>query len=294
MQTQCPHCDTQFRVTESQVNTADGFVRCGVCKEVFNAFEVASTDKHQQSLLDDLPAGVNNETVTDRQLETTGPEPEKQQTDIQSDLPTASETIDFNETSATDQSRKDAFDFFNEEINDSLQHVVPDELRDSYSNGSHTLVSSLLWSAGILILITSLFIEYAMFNRHQLIQVAELKPLIEKLCQFADCENITIRDTSKIELVTRNIYTHPQQKNALMIAVTMKNNAGYAQAYPVMQISFSDVRGGSIAARRFFPTEYLQINQQNMPLLAPGSSISFNLEIQDPGKQAKTYEFDFL
>jgi len=53
MQTHCPHCDTRFRVTEVQINIADGFVRCGVCNEVFNAFEVASQNERQHSLLDE-------------------------------------------------------------------------------------------------------------------------------------------------------------------------------------------------------------------------------------------------
>ena len=37
MQTQCPHCHTLFRITESQLAMAEGRVRCGFCKQVFNA-----------------------------------------------------------------------------------------------------------------------------------------------------------------------------------------------------------------------------------------------------------------
>lgn len=35
--TRCPHCQTSFRVTEAQLATARGLVRCGACLEVFNA-----------------------------------------------------------------------------------------------------------------------------------------------------------------------------------------------------------------------------------------------------------------
>ena len=54
MQTQCPHCETRFRVTENQIALADGFVRCGACKQVFNIYDdadQASLDNEQQSLL---------------------------------------------------------------------------------------------------------------------------------------------------------------------------------------------------------------------------------------------------
>ena len=33
--TECPHCDTRFRVTDSQLALADGRVRCGACLTVF-------------------------------------------------------------------------------------------------------------------------------------------------------------------------------------------------------------------------------------------------------------------
>lgn len=46
MYTQCPHCDTRFRVTSDQLKTAQGEVRCGHCDATFNALE---------RLTDDLP-----------------------------------------------------------------------------------------------------------------------------------------------------------------------------------------------------------------------------------------------
>jgi hypothetical protein len=66
-----------------------------------------------------------------------------------------------------------------------------------------------------------------------------------------------------------------------------------------MQIHFSDVRGGSVAARRFLPDEYLPeellSDTSDLPLLLePDTNMTFTMEIQDPGKQAMTYEFDFL
>jgi len=39
LQTQCPNCQTRFRVTEEQLGIAKGKVRCGNCMKVFNAIE---------------------------------------------------------------------------------------------------------------------------------------------------------------------------------------------------------------------------------------------------------------
>jgi len=276
MQTKCPHCETLFRVTEIQVNAADGFVRCGACKEVFNAIEVASEDDHQHSLLNET--GSEETSPATYELE-----------ELENN-----ESIDFNETSATDESRKDAFDFFNEDSNESHQHVVPDKFRDSHSPQSQSITSTLLWSIGILFLTATLLIEYVWFNREQFNQIPELQAAIEKLCKQIECKNIKVRDPAKIELISRNVYSHPNEKGALMVNVTMINNADFAQPYPVMQIDFSDIRGGTVAARRFLPTEYLQVESEQLRLLQPDVNTDIRLEIQDPGKQAMTYEFNFI
>lgn len=291
MQTQCPHCETRFRVTETQVNAADGLVRCSVCKGVFNTLEVANLHEHQHSLLskdyadddsilsefnDDIDIGsaLNNENDT---LENSS----------------ESETVNFNTTSATDRSRKEAFDFFDEDDNEPLSHIVPDQFRNSYHSNQSTVTSGIVWGLGIVLLSTTLLAEYLWFNRNQLNQNPQLQIWIDEICQRFECKDIAMRDPSRIELVSRNVYSHPREKNALMIDVTMKNNAQFVQPLPVMQISFSDIRGGSIAARRFLPEEYLPATEQ-LHRLQPDTNITFSMEIQDPGEQAMTYEFDFL
>src|SRR5690606_2584739 len=40
--TQCPHCQTRFRLTPEQLSVAGGHVRCGACLEVFHAADAAA------------------------------------------------------------------------------------------------------------------------------------------------------------------------------------------------------------------------------------------------------------
>jgi len=42
--TQCPHCNTTFRVDENQLTAYNGLVRCGVCARVFNGNDFIKTD----------------------------------------------------------------------------------------------------------------------------------------------------------------------------------------------------------------------------------------------------------
>ena len=42
--TQCPNCETRFRVTEAQLQVAHGRVRCGACLSVFDGTAHLSLD----------------------------------------------------------------------------------------------------------------------------------------------------------------------------------------------------------------------------------------------------------
>ena len=312
MQTQCPHCNTRFRITETQANLAEGFVRCSVCQEVFNVFEVANQHEHQTSLLDGTATNKTTDDPADN-LDQSLPHPptatDESNEHLQHAIPelsadshdAAQQNADIQETTAANHSA-DTFDFFDEDKNQSLSHVVPEKYRDTDETPS--ALSTLLWASAILILTATLTVQYAWFNRSQLNQIPQIQAWLEKTCQQFECKELTLRDPAKIELVSRNVYSHPNEKNALMINVTMKNNADFAQPYPVLQISFSDRRGGIMAARRFRPAEYLAAQQNNTgqqttenkphTLFEPGSNMTFTMAIQDPGKQAMTYEFDFL
>jgi predicted Zn finger-like uncharacterized protein len=248
MQTECPHCHTLFRVTEAQLSTAGGKVRCGFCKEVFEAVV----------------------------------------------------EIDLN-----DDIRLDAFK--NNQREKSDNEVIPDhaylsgeankiETEDFSEEGSARPVSNVAtaaWSLAILALVFALAGEYIWFNRPQLLQQPGVKPIAETLCELTDCEHMQMRDPAQIEMISRNVYTHPNAKNALMISTTLVNHAAYAQPYPDVQIDFSNVRGELVASRRFAPEEYLQPDNDKPDLLQSGNPVSFGLEIKDPGKEAITYEFSF-
>ena len=63
LQTQCPNCQTRFRVTEEQLGIAKGKVRCGNCMKVFNAIEhqvIPGGDKPRTQPIPEQPAGTHS------------------------------------------------------------------------------------------------------------------------------------------------------------------------------------------------------------------------------------------
>jgi hypothetical protein len=101
-------------------------------------------------------------------------------------------------------------------------------------------------------------------------------------------------DINRIEVVEREVRDHPHASGALLVNASFVNRAGFVQAYPVFEISFSDVSGTPVAVRRFPPAEYL-IGQQNVSNgMAPGERAQLMLEVVDPGDRAVSFQFDFL
>lgn len=250
MQTQCPHCHTLFRITEAQLAMAEGKVRCGFCKQVFDAGVDIDADDDSLTPLDSHKKHLHKSIEGNRT-----PDPA-----FLSDQEGEAESGDFSGKAGT---------------------------------GHVSNIATAAWSLAILALIAALAMEFIWFNRPQLLQNSSLKPLADKLCEVTACEHMQLRDPTQIEMISRNVYTHPNASDALMISTTLVNHAAYAQPYPDVQIDFSNVRGELVASRRFEPEEYLQPENEKPGLMQSGNPVTFGLEIRDPGQEAITYEFSF-
>ena len=266
MKTACPHCQTVFAVTEAQLSAADGQVSCGVCQQVFTA-----------TVQDDLfvagtPAMAGSQSAANAADADATP-------------------AQFEQHDAPGQERLD--DDSHDLFSGTDGTVVPEELRDDRS-GTGSRRGELLWALGCALLVTALALQFAWTQRHQLVQSTALQPAVSWLCMRIDCKHLALRDPGSLEMLSRNVYTHPNAEDALMVALTLVNRADFAQGWPDIRIDFSDVVGSVIASRRFTPQEYLASDDSAARSLLPNAPVSFNIEIVDPGDRALTYEFSFL
>jgi hypothetical protein len=156
---------------------------------------------------------------------------------------------------------------------------------------THHPLATLSWAVGILVLSAALLGQYAYFMREDLARHAPLRPWLEMLCSYAQCKIPLLHDASSVRIVGRDIRRHPNAEGALRVMLTLENEAGYVQAYPVIQLSFFDFRDKLLARRRFTPQEYLSITinpAQGMPVKQPVQSV---LDLVDPGPDAVNFEF---
>ncbi|MBN1377766.1 MAG: zinc-ribbon and DUF3426 domain-containing protein [Gammaproteobacteria bacterium] len=150
------------------------------------------------------------------------------------------------------------------------------------------------WSLTITLASMALLLQLAYLQRDWLAKQAHIGPYIETVCQqLSWCTLQPERDLNQLQLVSRNVYSHPNIKNALMINAVITNTASFPQPYPTLLVSMSNVRGQIVAQRYFKSSEYLQLNA-DQSLMEPGKAIPVSVEVLDPGQDALAFELDFL
>jgi len=161
------------------------------------------------------------------------------------------------------------------------------------AEGATTRRGGWLWALGALLLFLAILVQALYWQRQALAENPATRGVVAAMCGVLGCELEALRDVGRIELLQRSVYSHPNASGALIISVSMVNNAAFAQPYPTLAIRMANVRGRTVAARDFAADDYLKPDEggDSMPVGAP---VTITLEVIDPGRDALTFELDFL
>src|SRR5688572_28898210 len=148
------------------------------------------------------------------------------------------------------------------------------------------------WVAEVVVLALVLVLQLMLADRHRLAADAGWRPRLEMLCGALDCTLPPWREPDAMRVTAREVRPHPKVPGVLLVTLSFRNDARWAQPWPLMEIALHDLDGQSLGMRRFTPTEYLG-SPPAETAIAPGQSASATLEILDPGSRAVAFTFDF-
>jgi len=103
-----------------------------------------------------------------------------------------------------------------------------------------------------------------------------------------------LRDPQKIQLVSRDMHTHPTRSGILVLSLTFVNLAPRNQEFPELEVTLTDASNQPVARRRLQPAEYLRPGADIDAGLATDVYLPVLLELGDPGEQAVGFEIRFL
>lgn len=222
--TRCPKCSTRFKVTDAQLEAHDGLVRCGRCHEVFDA------DSH---LHDDEPSPQLSLPI----------EPAYQAGEI--DLTPVANVPELEEEPTT--------------LAQQVQFV--EELTDEVIEIPRRKTGWLAVFLGFL-LILLLLAQAAYFFRIEIgASLPGLKPVLEDYCTLLQCTVALPQNSDLIAIESSELESSPDQGNVVTLHALIHNQAPYAQAFPSLELTLTNLQDQPIARRVFLPKDYLKVGE---------------------------------
>lgn len=137
-----------------------------------------------------------------------------------------------------------------------------------------------------------LLLQIVLADRARLSADARWRPLLSGLCNVLGCSLPAWREPAAFRLVARDVRAHPQQPGVLRATATFRNDARWAQAWPRVVLTLSDVEGRAIGRRDFEPSEYLG-DAPTENALSSGQSAMILLDVAEPAANVVAFSFEF-
>jgi predicted Zn finger-like uncharacterized protein len=328
MLTQCPNCQTTFRVTTEILRVADGQVRCGRCQTQFDALErlIDENEPAQHAARSprtphtpaaerievEEPAAQEDITLEGRHIEISGryrmPDSPPGQSQIREETVEEWVEIDDIDDEVTNDAGEIEVDedlieddgpleievaeeqaYEAEEEQEEAEQVEPEE--DLLAAPPRPAVAP-VWKilAGPLVLL--LAIQLIHTYRHALARHPRLGPAIVSIYSAVGVNLQPDWDLHAYEILQWHLGSDPAMPGTLRVRTSLKNVASFAQPYPLLKLVLEDRWGERVREREFEPSEYLDPTTAPDRLLAPAQQATATVSIVDPGPDAEGFRFD--
>ncbi|MEQ6885462.1 DUF3426 domain-containing protein [Salicola sp. Rm-C-2C1-2] len=152
----------------------------------------------------------------------------------------------------------------------------------------------LAWFLGVTAMAALLAYQVGWYRFERLALYEPVRPWYEQACEWLGCELPPLVATDRLEPRQLVVRSHPDMANALLLEVTIVNEGGFAQPWPAIALSFSNLNNDVVAQRVFQPDTYLAGEEAARGRIPSKAGRRIRLSLKDPGKDAINYRIDFL
>lgn len=247
--TRCPTCNTRFKASQEQLEAHNGLVRCGRCQAVFDAVE---------NLYDDEPSPQLSLPIMTE-------EPAPPQTP-----PSAQEQP----ASGADRTTEET-----PPLTLAQQVIVAEELPQAVRKPAGKS-RRWPWAIGSLLLLIVLLAQAAYFFRVELAaRLPGLKPALAAYCGLLQCSIPLPQQADLMSIESSEMEADPSRASVITLNATLRNRAPYAQAFPDLELTLTDMQDKALVRRTFRPAEYLQHGEDEKQGLAPNRETGVKLHL---------------
>ena len=141
-------------------------------------------------------------------------------------------------------------------------------------------------------LLLVLAMQWLLAERARLAADARWRPLVLQACSLLRCTVAPWHEASALVLLDRDVRAHPAIPGALRVTASFRNDARWAQRWPRVLLTLSDVDGRDVGARAFLPAEYLR-GQPPAAGIGSGRTAVVRLDVVEPSPRVVAFAFDF-
>jgi predicted Zn finger-like uncharacterized protein len=255
MVTSCPACGTAFRVHPDQLTARGGQVRCGQCTTVFDARSALVAEPDAREAVPAPPPATRTDEIALVEAAVSQP--------LGNTLPPEPE-ISLSESESE-------FEF------------------GPRSRGRSRLATA-LWALGCAAGTLLLAGQAAYAYRGELAVLwPAARPWLATACETLRCTIPLPQHSDLISLESSELAAERGVAGVLTLSAVLRNRAGFAQAYPALELTLTDGQDRPLARRVLAPSDYLGARAAREPVFAAGSEASFRLHIDAAGLGASGY-----
>ncbi|MEI8385265.1 MAG: zinc-ribbon and DUF3426 domain-containing protein [Nitrosomonadaceae bacterium] len=278
--TRCPNCDTTFRVTAQHLKAHGGDVRCGSCAHIFNGFATLTTVQETKG---DEPSvdlkGVKSDTITVTGVKEMG----SSRPNSDHELRVAGELDPISSTVPRDIARETP-----DADNLTIEREFYELSEPRKNQGGWIAVSIFL----VIMLAGQLIYSY----RSEIsIQVPSARPYLENYCELLGCTVPSSQQSDLLSIESSDLKSDPTTGDeAAVLTAVLRNYAPIPQAYPMLELTLTDVHEQALASHIFKPNEYLGREMRPEQTIAAGQEVEIRLRLDIGGLNVAGYKLFLL
>ncbi|MGP1716864.1 MAG: DUF3426 domain-containing protein [Methylophilus sp.] len=271
--TECPACFTQFEVNDEQLQAYAGKVRCGECNHVFDAQSALVTEAEIAEPAETTPQVIEPSTIEAETSEVDISEaatlaenaPEIQTAPLATlDSPTEvlepSPTPQYAEPEELEQAPALSWNLGYEEAHDP---AIPAFLRNVSLTDDRPPApekTTLPWIFPLLsgLLLIAILLQLVYFTRTSLAaNYPSTKPLLQSACKVLHCAVALPNDITQLTIDDADIQEHREREGVLVFSSVLINHGAVAQAYPMIELTLTNMADEPVLRKILKPAEYL-------------------------------------
>ncbi len=286
--TRCPNCGALFRVGAEQLRSRNGMVRCGSCREVFNAigrldYVDPGTVSTTAQIAKPAAAAAPGDSSAIRPIEPTPKETRGDEAHVVAPAVEAGDTLEaeaeggYETIFAITQSEDPEEDLLTAD-----DEEAPVFLRQPPARNRHAVRLAL--ACGSVLLSVLLVLQTALLYRADLLaRVPEFRPVLKTLCNALACEVQWPMRPEFLAVVSSDLQAIPGV-SALELNAVIRNRADFPMALPAIELTLTNTLSNIVGRRVILPAEYLATSPTGAHIenLGPGADMSLHLLFQAP------------